>query len=123
MFKRRKTVPDTPRASRESTPGPDDREEGHRQVETVLQLVKTVREQITALVLDNSNIRAACDDLRRQCHSQGVAFADLSRFVTILPICALTLYVRALHKKTSNPIHNKYSLNYISTFIKLIHIL
>ena len=26
-------------------------------------------------------ITAACDDLRRQCHSQGVAFADLSRMV------------------------------------------
>ena len=56
-------------------------EEGHRQFATVLQLVKTVRDQITALVLDNSNIRAACDDLRRQCHSQGVAFGDLSRMV------------------------------------------
>ena len=44
-------------------------------------MVKTVRDQITALVLDNSNIRAACDDLRRQCHSQGVAFGDLSRLV------------------------------------------
>ena len=48
VFKRQRTVPDTPRASRESTPGPDDREEGHRQFETVLQLVKTVRDQITA---------------------------------------------------------------------------
>ena len=28
-----------------------------------------------------TNIRAACDDLRRQCHSQGVAFGDLSRLV------------------------------------------
>ena len=46
-----------------------------------MQLVQTVREQITALVLDNSNIRAACDDLRKQCHIQGVAFADLSRMV------------------------------------------
>ena len=81
VFKRQRTVPDTPRASRDSTPGPDDREEEHRQFATVLQMVKTVRDQITALVLDNSNIRAACDDLRRQCHSQGVAFGDLSRLV------------------------------------------
>ena len=44
-------------------------------------MVKTVRDQLTALVLDNTNIRAACDDLRRQCHSQGVAFGDLSRLV------------------------------------------
>ena len=81
VFKRRRTVPDTPRASRDGTPAPDEREEGHRQVEKVMQLVQTVREQITALVLDNSNIRAACDDLRKQCHIQGVAFADLSRMV------------------------------------------
>ena len=47
----------------------------------MLQLVKSVRDQIKALVLDNTNIRAACDDLRRQCHSQGVAFGDLSRLV------------------------------------------
>ena len=44
-------------------------------------MVKTVRDRLTALVLDNTNIRAACDDLRRQCHSQGVAFGDLSRLV------------------------------------------
>ena len=85
VFKRPRTVPDTPRASRDNTPDPDEntttREEEHRQFETVLQLVKTVRDQITALVLDNTNIRAACDDLRRQCHSQGVAFGDLSRLV------------------------------------------
>ena len=43
----------------------------HRQWDKVLQLVKSVRDQIKALVLDNTNIRAACDDLRRQCHSQG----------------------------------------------------
>ena len=85
VFKRPRTVPDTPRASRDNTPDPDEdtmtREEEHRQFATVLQLVKTVRDQITALVLDNTNIRAACDDLRRQCHSQGVAFGDLSRLV------------------------------------------
>ena len=82
VFKRQWTVPDTSRASRDSTPGPDDREEERRDFTTVLQMVKTVRDQITALVLDNSNIRAACDDLRRQCHSQGVAFGDLSRLVS-----------------------------------------
>ena len=81
VFKRRKTVPDTPRASRANTPDPDEREEGHQQFDKVLQLVKSVRDQIKALVLDNTNIRAACDDLRRQCHSQGVAFGDLSRLV------------------------------------------
>ena len=81
VFKRRKTVPDTPRASRANTPDPDEGEEDHQQFATVLQLVKSVRDQIKALVFDNTNIRAACDDLRRQCHSQGVAFGDLSRLV------------------------------------------
>ena len=81
IFKHRKTTPDNPRASRDSTPAPDDREVDQQQTETVLQMVKTVRDQIKALVLDNSNIRAACDELRKQCHIQGVAFADLSRMV------------------------------------------
>ena len=81
VFKRRKTVPDTPRASRANMPDPDEGEEDHQQFAAVLQLVKSVRDQIKALVLDNTNIRAACDDLRRQCHSQGVAFGELSRLV------------------------------------------
>ena len=81
-FKRPDTVPDTLRVSRTNSP---DREEGDdREVKdytAVLEMVKTVRDRLTALVLDNTNIRAACDDLRRQCHSQGVAFGDLSRLV------------------------------------------
>ena len=81
VFKRLRTVPNTPRASRDNTPDPDDREEEPKDFTAVLQMVKTVRDQLTALVLDNTNIRAACDDLRRQCHSQGVAFGDLSRLV------------------------------------------
>ena len=82
LFKRLKTVPNTPRASRSNSPDPDDREEEPRDYTAVLEMVKTVRDQLTALVLDNTNIRAACDDLRRQCHSQGVAFGDLSRLVS-----------------------------------------
>ena len=82
LFKRPKTVPNTPRASRSNTPDPDDREEEPRDYTAVLEVVKTVRDKLTALVLDNTNIRAACDDLRRQCHSQGVAFGDLSRLVS-----------------------------------------
>ena len=82
LFKRPKTVPNTPRASRTNTPDPDDHEEEPRDYTAVLQMVKTVRDQLTALVRDNTNIRAACDDLRRQCHSQGVAFGDLSRLVS-----------------------------------------
>ena len=81
VFKRPRTVPNTPRVSRANTPDPDDREEEPRDYTAVLQMVKTVRDQLTALVLDNTNIRAACDALRRQCHSQGVAFGDLSRLV------------------------------------------
>ena len=81
VFKRPRTIPNTPRASRDNTPDPDNREKEPRDYAAVLEMVKTVRDQLTALVLDNTNIRAACDDLRRQCHSQGVAFGDLSRLV------------------------------------------
>ena len=70
------TVPDTPRVSRTNSP---DREV--KDYTAVMEMVKTVRDRLTALVLDNTNIRAACDDLRRRCHSQGVAFGDLSRLV------------------------------------------
>ena len=83
-FKRPDTVPNTPRVSRSNTPDPedgDDREEEPRDYTAVLEMVKTVRDRLTALVLDNTNIRAACNDLRRQCHSQGVAFGDLSQLV------------------------------------------
>ena len=69
---------DTSPVSRANSP--DREEEDDREVKdytTVLEMVKAVRDQLTALVLDNTNIRAACDDLRRQCHSQGVAFGDL----------------------------------------------
>ena len=81
-FKRPDTVPDTPPVSR--TNSPDREEEDDREAKdytAVLEMVKTVRDRLTALVLDNTNIRAACDDLRRQCHSQGVEFGDLSRLV------------------------------------------
>ena len=81
-FKRSETVPDTPRVSRSNTPDPEDGDDrGAKDYTAVLEMVKTVRDRLTALVLDNTNIRAACDELRRQCHSQGVAFGDLSRLV------------------------------------------
>ena len=81
-FKRPDTVPNTPRVSQSNTPNPEDGDDrGARDYTAVLEMVKTVRDRLTALVLDNTNIRAACDDLRRQCHSQGVAFGDLSRLV------------------------------------------
>ena len=60
LFKRPKTVPNTPRASRTNTPDSDDHEEEPRDYTAVLEMVKTVRDELTALVLDNTNIRAAC---------------------------------------------------------------
>ena len=68
-------TPSTPRGSRSNTPDPE------TDYTVVLEMVKNVRDKLAALSLDNTNIRAACDDLRRQCHSQGVAFGDLSRLV------------------------------------------
>ena len=79
-FNRPDTVPDTPRVSRNNTPDDGD-DRGAKDYTAVLEMVKTVRDRLAAFVLDNTNIRAACDDLRRQCHSQGVAFGDLSRLV------------------------------------------
>ena len=78
-FKRPETIPDTPRVSRNNTPDPEDEDRGKTDYTVVLEMVKTVRDKLAALILDNTNIRAACDDLRRQCHSQGVAFGDLGR--------------------------------------------
>ena len=79
QFKRPDTVQNTPRVSRTNSPDREEREV--KDYTAVLEMVQTVRDRLTALVLDNTNIRAACDDLRRQCHSQGVAFGDLSRLV------------------------------------------
>ena len=60
-FKRPNAVPDTPPVSRASSPdqeGKNDREA--EDYTTVLEMVKAVRDRLTALVLDNTNIRAAC---------------------------------------------------------------
>ena len=71
-FKRPDAVPDTPGVSRNNSPDPEDRDDGEtRDYTAVLEMVKTVRDRLTALVLDNTNIRAACDDLRRQCIVKG----------------------------------------------------
>ena len=80
-FNRPESTPDTPRVSRNNTPDPEDDHQGETDYTVVLEMVKNVRDKLAALILDNTNIRAACDDLRRQCHSQGVAFGDLSRLV------------------------------------------
>ena len=75
---RPETTPNTPRSN---TPDPEDAIQGETEYTVVLEMVQNVRDKLAALSLDNANIRAACDDLRRPCHSQGVAFGDLSRLV------------------------------------------
>ena len=80
-FNRPESTPDTPRVSRNNTPDPEDGRQRETDYTVVLEMVQNVRDKLAALILDNTNIRAACDDLRRQCHSQGVAFADLSQLV------------------------------------------
>ena len=80
-FNRPESTPDTPRVSRSNTPDPEDSKQRETDYTVVLEMVQNVRDRLAALILDNTNIRAACDDLRRQCHSQGVAFTDLSQLV------------------------------------------
>ena len=80
-FNRPEITPDTPRVSRNNTPDPEDDVQRETEYAVVLEMIKNVKDKLAALSLDNDNIRAACDDLRRQCHSQGVAFGDLSRLV------------------------------------------
>ena len=67
----------TPQVSRMNTPDPEDTIQGEADYAVVLVMVNN----LAALNLDNTNIRAACDALRQQCHSQGVAFGDLSKLV------------------------------------------
>ena len=76
-FDQPENTPDSPRA----TPDPEDTIQGEADYAVVLELVNNLRDKLAALNLDNANIRAACDALRRQCHSQGVAFGDLSQLV------------------------------------------
>ena len=76
-FDQPEITPDSPRA----TPDPEDTIQGEADYAVVLQLVNNLRDKLAALNLDNANIRAVCDALRRQCHSQGVAFGDLSQLV------------------------------------------
>ena len=82
VFKWPAASTDTPSGSRANSPDREEDEPEMKDYTTVLEMVKAVRDRLTELVLDNTNIRAACDDLRRQCHSQGVAFGDLSRLVS-----------------------------------------
>ena len=77
-FNRPESTPDTPRVSRNNTPDPEDDVQRETEYAVVLEMIKSVKDKLAALSLDNDNIRAACDYLR---HSQGVAFGDLSRLV------------------------------------------
>ena len=50
QFKRPDTVPDTPRVSRSNSPDPEDGDDrGARDYTAVLEMVKTVRDRLTAL--------------------------------------------------------------------------
>ena len=80
-FNQAGNTPDTPQVSRTNTPDPEDTIQGETDYTVVLDMVNNLRDKLTALNLDNTNIRAACDALRQQCHSQGVAFGDLSKLV------------------------------------------
>ena len=80
-FNQAENTPDSPRVSRTNTPDPEDTIQGETDYAVVLDMVNNLRDKLAALNLDNTNIRAACDALRRQCHSQGVAFGDLSQLV------------------------------------------
>ena len=72
---------DPPPASPTNSQDQEDTIQGETDYAVVLDMVNNLRDKLAALNLDNTNIRAACDALRRQCHSQGVAFGDLSQLV------------------------------------------
>ena len=76
-FKQAMDTPDSPPAS----PPPSPTSQGETDYAIVLDMVQYLRDKLSALNLDNENIRAACDALRRQCQDQGVAFGDLSKLV------------------------------------------
>ena len=72
-------TPDPPSASPINSP--IHTTQGETDYAVVLDMVQNLRDKLSALNLDNTNIRTACEALRRQCHSQGVAFGDLSQLV------------------------------------------
>ena len=67
-------TPDPPPASPTNSPNQEDTTQGETDYAVVLDMVQNLRDKLSALNLDNTNIRAACEALCRQCHSQGVAF-------------------------------------------------
>ena len=70
-----------PPVSPTNSPDQEDTIQGETDYAVVLDMVNNLRDKLSALNLDNTNIRAACEALRRQCHNQGVAFGDLSQLV------------------------------------------
>ena len=74
-------TPDPPPASPTNSPDQEHTTQGETDYAVVLDMVNNLRDKLSALNLDNTNIRAACEALRRQYHSQGIAFGDLSQLV------------------------------------------
>ena len=78
-FRQAMDTPDSPPASPPHSPtNQEETTQGETDYTVVLDMV---RDKLSALNLDNANIRAACDALRHQCQGQGVAFGDLSQLV------------------------------------------
>ena len=81
-FRQTMDTPDPPPASPPHSPtNQGETTQGETDYVVVLDMVQNLRDKLSALNLDNENIRAACDALRRQCQDQGVAFGDLSQLV------------------------------------------
>ena len=74
-FKQVMDTPESPPAS----PPPSPTSQGETDYCIVLDMVQNLRDKLSALNLDNDNIRAAC--LRRQCQYQGIAFGNWSKLV------------------------------------------
>ena len=81
-FRQTMDTPDPPPVSPPHSPtNQGETTQGETDNAVVLDMVQNLRDKLSALNLDNENIRAACDALRRQCQDQGVAFGDLSQLV------------------------------------------
>ena len=81
-FNQTMDTPDPPPASPPHSPtNQEETTQGGTDYAVMLDMVQNLRDKLCALNLDNANIRAACDALRRQSQDQGVAFGDLSQLV------------------------------------------
>ena len=63
-FKQAMDTPDSPPVS------PPPSSQGDTDYAIVLDMVQNLRDKLSALNLDNKNIKAACDALRRQCQDR-----------------------------------------------------